>query len=67
MRRIYKRTSREMSQSVKDKISSRLKGRKLSDETKKKISDGQRRAWAMIPQITKITNSESIDDNGKEN
>lgn len=45
----YKRISREMPQSVKDKISFRMTGRKLSDETKKKISDGQKRAWSMIP------------------
>ena len=37
----YKRQSREMPQY--------LTGRKLSDETKKRISDGQRRAWAKIP------------------
>lgn len=46
----YKRQSREMPQYVKDKISAKLTGRKLSDETKKRISDGQRRAWAQIPQ-----------------
>lgn len=46
----YKRQSREMPQVVKDKISAKLTGRKLSDETKKRISDGQRRAWAQIPQ-----------------
>lgn len=45
----YKRQSREMPQYVKDKISATLTGRKLSDETKKRISDGQRRAWAKIP------------------
>ena len=39
-----------MPQYVKDKISAKLTGRKLSDETKKRISDGQRRAWAQIPQ-----------------
>ncbi len=46
----YKRLSREVPQYVKDKISAKLTGRKLSDETKKRISDGQRRAWAQIPQ-----------------
>lgn len=38
-----------MPQYVKDKISKTLTGRKLSDETKKKISDGQREAWSKIP------------------
>ena len=38
-----------MPQAVKDKISFKMTGRKLSDATKKKISDGQKRAWSMIP------------------
>ena len=46
----FKRQSREMPQVVKDKIAAKLRGRKLSDETKKRIADGQRRAWAQIPQ-----------------
>ena len=45
----YKRKTREMPQWVKDKISAKLKGRTLSDETKQKISDGQKAAWAKIP------------------
>lgn len=45
----YKRQNREMPQYVKDKISAKLRGRKLSDETKKRIADGQRRAWEKIP------------------
>ena len=45
----YKRQSREMPQYIKDKIAAKLRGRKLSDETKKRIADGQRRAWAKIP------------------
>lgn len=45
----YKRTSREMPQYVKDKISATLTGRKLSQETKNKISIGQKNAWARIP------------------
>lgn len=48
----YKRKTREMPQYVKDKISAKLTGRKLSDETKKKISDGQKEAWAKIPKKT---------------
>lgn len=45
----YKRKTREMSQSTKDKISAKLTGRKHTLETRKKISDGQKRAWAKIP------------------
>ena len=47
----YKRTSREMTQYVKDKISAKMMGRKLSQETKNKISIGQKNAWAKIPHI----------------
>ncbi len=45
----YRRQSRQMPQEVRDKIAAKLKGRKLSDETKRRISDGQRKAWAQIP------------------
>lgn len=45
----YKRTSREMPQATKDKIAATLRGRKLSQETKNKISIGQKKAWAKIP------------------
>lgn len=48
----YRRKTREMPQHVKDKISASLRGRTLSDETKKKISDGQKEAWAKIPKKT---------------
>lgn len=48
----YKRKTREMPQYVKDKISAKLMGRKLSDETKEKISQGQKKAWAKIPKKT---------------
>ena len=47
----YKRTSREMPQYVKDKIAATMTGRKLSQETKNKISIGQKNAWAKIPHI----------------
>ena len=47
----YKRTSREMPQYVKDKIAATLRGRKLSQETKNKISIGQKNAWAKIPHV----------------
>lgn len=41
--------SRIMQQSVKDKISNSLRGRKLSDETKEKISLGVKKAWSKVP------------------
>lgn len=44
--------SRTMSQAQKDKISASLKGRKMSDETKKKIGDKVRQAWSQVPQTT---------------
>ena len=47
----YKRTSRQMPQYVKDKISAKMTGRKPSQETKNKISQGQKNAWAKIPHI----------------
>ena len=45
----YKRQYREMEQSVKDKIRMSMTGHRHSDETKRKISDGQKLAWSRIP------------------
>ena len=50
--------TRQMPQIVKDKISSKLSGRTLSDETKQRISDGLKQAWSRIPQ-----NNETINNN----
>lgn len=47
----YKRQTREMPQYVKDKIAAKMKGRVHSQETKNKISQGQKNAWAKIPHI----------------
>lgn len=63
----YKRQTREMPQYVKDKISATMKGRKLSDETKKRISDGLRKAWAQIPKKQDITDLLPVNDNNNEN
>ena len=41
--------SRTMPQYVKDKISRKLQGRKLSDKTKQLISTGVKSAWNKIP------------------
>ena len=40
---------RTMPQAVKDKIRNSMSGRKLSDETKQKISIGMKNAWAKVP------------------
>lgn len=61
----YKRISREMPQCVKDKISQKLKGRKLSDETKLKISNGQKAAWAKIPQTQRAESIWGTDTNNE--
>lgn len=45
----YRRKTREMPQYVKDKISAAMRGHRHSDETREKISLGQKRAWAQIP------------------
>lgn len=56
---------REMPQAQKDKISASLRGRKMSDETKKKIGDKVRQAWATIPKTT-TSNLWNVDDENNE-
>ena len=51
--------SRIMQQSVKDKISNSLRGRKLSDETKEKISLGVKKAWSKVPKTTELWATEN--------
>lgn len=41
---------RQMPQSTRDKISAKMQGRKLSDQTKQKISNAIKKAWATVPQ-----------------
>lgn len=55
----YKRTSREVSDETRKKISQALKGRTHSLETRQKISDGQKAAWAKIPQTTDVWDTEN--------
>lgn len=59
----YKRQSRQMPQAVRDKIAAKLKGRKLSPETKKRIADGQKRAWAKIQPQKDVTDVWPTDNN----
>ena len=63
----YKRQSRQMPQAVRDKIAAKLKGRKLSPETKKRISDGQKRAWAQIPPQKDVTDIWPTENNNHNN
>lgn len=45
----YKRQTREMPDSVKQKISAALRGRKKSSSHCQSISDGLKRMWSQIP------------------
>lgn len=71
----YKRQTREMPQATKDKIAAKMRGRKLSDETRKRISNGQRKAWAQIHKKLDVAdlwptqqnnNENELNDNGTE-
>ena len=53
---------RVMPQDVRAKISSSLTGRKLSDETKEKISVGVKKAWARVPKDVKLWGTENNSD-----
>ena len=44
----YKRTSREMPQETRDKISAKLRGRTKSVAHREAISKGLKRAWSCI-------------------
>lgn len=63
----YKRQTREMPQYVKDKIAATMRGRKLSDETKKRISNSQRKAWAQIPHQKDVTDLWPTQQDNNEN
>ena len=49
---------RQMPQVTKNKISSSLTGRKLSDETKERISQSVKKAWARVPKDVKLWGTE---------
>lgn len=63
----YKRQTRQMPQATRDKIAAAMRGRKLSPETKKRISDGQRKAWAQIPHQKDVTDLWPTKQNKNEN
>ena len=58
-----------MPQYIKDKIAATMRGRKLSQETKNKISIGQKNAWKKIPHIQTKEQERHIDtsDNNSSN
>ena len=58
---------RVMPQDVRAKISSSLTGRKLSDETKEKISVGVKKAWARVPKDVKLWGTENNNDKASNN
>lgn len=62
----YKRQTRQMPQATRDKIAAAMRGRKLSDETKKRISNGQRKAWAQIPHQKDVADLWPTNDNENE-
>lgn len=45
-----------MPQYVKDKIRAAMMGHQHSEETRKRISLGQKKAWAQIPSKVELTN-----------
>lgn len=53
---------RIMPQCTKDKISAKLCGRKMSDETKQKISIGMKNAWAKVPKKVDLWGTENNND-----
>ena len=56
---------RQMPQAVKDKIRNSMSGRKLSDETKQKISLSVKKAWAKVPQTTELWTASENNNNDK--
>lgn len=62
----YKRTFDE---NHREKISRALKGRKLSDETKRKIGEKIKNAWAKVPKTTtgNIWNTSAQNNENNEN
>lgn len=58
-----KRTTRNLSSNTKNKISSSMKNRAKSQETRKKISDSMKQYWSTIP----TANPETMNDNADKN
>lgn len=58
---------RTMPQAVKDKIRNSMSGRKLSDETKQKISIGMKNAWAKVPKKVDLWATDKNNNNKTSN
>lgn len=58
-----KRTTRNLSSNTKNKISSSMKNRAKSQETRKRISDAMKKYWSTIP----TANPETMKDNKEKN
>ncbi len=58
-----KRTTRNLSSITKEKISSSMKNRAKSQETRKRISDAMKKYWSTIP----TANPETMQDNKDKN
>lgn len=56
----YKRT---MPQEVKNKISAKLKGRKLTQSVKNKIGASVKKRWQEVPQSTSTNYNNNMDKN----
>lgn len=58
-----KRTTRNLNSITKEKISSSMKNRAKSQETRKRISDAMKKYWSTIP----TANPETMQDNKDKN
>ena len=58
----YKRKTREVPQSVRDRISAALRGRKKPEAQCRKISNSLKRSWSRIPRQETGQNGTTIDD-----
>lgn len=58
----YKRKTREVPQSVRDRISAALRGRKKSEAQCKKISNSLKKSWSRIPRQNTGQSGTTIED-----
>lgn len=58
----YKRKTREVPQSVRDRISAALRGRKKPEAQCKKISNSLKKTWSRIPRQDAGLSRTTIDD-----
>ena len=58
----YKRKTREVPQSVRDRISAALRGRKKPEAQCKKISNSLKKSWSRIPRQDTVQSGTTIED-----